>query len=325
MNYRLVCRKFLLVTISFLIASPCFGGAQSGGGGSTISFAGRAPFLLDRLNLHLELATSKKPVDGLPRLSSEKQPEFGPLLASDEAPFQRALEILNGWYLILPRRDKAARSRQSFKSKEEQDKAELSEFVIRVMENLENGLPEFRNRPGMSLPYMRTTHTFATHQYYLPPEVQNLNYVIQTAILYTEEYGSVISGAAFDILDLETQAQLLIHESIRQLQFAYHFTMDNKSLQDLTALLLEPPQADKAHRILASMPPTLIGYIQLACGISSEGGLVPNDDLTISFYNIFARAAISKQLKKRNALLNGETGTSEFQKAINEAGAELLK
>lgn len=64
--------------------------------------------------------------------------------------------------------------------------------------------------------YLRTTHTFGIPpSYELDPKLRARHPSVKAGIVYTLKYGAIISSSTWDAADHETQAGLLIHESMR--------------------------------------------------------------------------------------------------------------
>ncbi len=92
------------------------------------------------------------------------------------------------------------------------------------------------NMPIIEVPY----HLKLISRYYLSEEILSLKPKITTAIVYMKGYGAFVSSPIWNNLDVETQAGLLIHESIRQVQFRYGFDdLSDQNLQYLTALIID--------------------------------------------------------------------------------------
>lgn len=80
-------------------------------------------------------------------------------------------------------------------------------------------------------------------RYFMPASVRTTSVQgVVTAALYLKDYGVLISKKYFERLDFENQVGLLLHESLRHIQFTYGYANSDKSLQKLTAALMNGPQ-----------------------------------------------------------------------------------
>lgn len=77
-------------------------------------------------------------------------------------------------------------------------------------------------------------------QYSLPDQFKKNQTKILSAILYLPDCGSIISAPIWNQLDAETQAGLLIHEALRQIQGAHQFTdFSDAQLENVTDQILD--------------------------------------------------------------------------------------
>lgn len=191
-------------------------GVESGGGGTTIRFPGqRTPFLLDRLMIDQTLADRSEPVSNpiyLSYPSLENQPEIGPLLSED-------LQVLSF----------AKRTLEIWKAAFIDHQAASLELILLIEQAIDR------------MSFLRTTHRFRIMpRYVLPPTLSRRKFEIETAVLYVPEYGAILSAPAWDALDVETQAGLIVHESLRQVQNLYGFTdLSDAQLQVITAVIMD--------------------------------------------------------------------------------------
>lgn len=189
------------------------GGGDSGGG-SVIRFKGQSHFfLLDRLSRDETLSKRSNLVnrDHLPAEVPDlrSQPKIGPLLPKDQLAFDFALEKLDAWKkILLPIQGPSAA----------------------LMDLIANSIRQ--------MSYLRTTQLFnVIPAYELSPALKRKRPEIWLAILYQPLLGSIISAPVWDLLDRETQAGLIIHEGLRQIQGVYLFRESNLQIQMMTAFI----------------------------------------------------------------------------------------
>lgn len=186
-----------LFAITCLPVQNLYAGEKDGGGGNVIVFKGQAePFLLDRLLLSPELATTSNSTRAI-NLSAREYAE----------------QRLNLWL------------------------EQVSGLNLGSTQELIKLIQQSLNRMAIiEVPYKFKTIS----RYYLPSEILNLKPKIITAILYMDGYGAFVSSPIWNQLSIETQAGLLIHESIRQIQFRYGFhDLTDAKLQYLTAFIMD--------------------------------------------------------------------------------------
>lgn len=192
-------------------------GTESGGGGSVIRFNGQAQFfLLDRISLNPNLPSVSDPT---PHIFAKSVLQLDPdkklsiIKAADLAAFKIATLILSTYSNgrgLLP------------------DSQTTTGFIELVEVALEN------------MAFLKTDSYFATlPRYDLNVGFQEMNPEVIMPILYISEFGAIISVPIWNELDVFTQAGLLIHEAIRQIQGAYQFKdLPDLNLQVLTAIIL---------------------------------------------------------------------------------------
>jgi hypothetical protein len=209
-----------LVTLSLGIIllgrSSLAGPGDSGGGGSTIRCRKQThPYLLDRLSLNPGLADLNEVVTTeavKPSISPERQAEISSTFPSDEAAFELAIKKLRDMENILPQKERSSKA--------------LMEILVKTIQ---------------AMSYKRTTHQFnVISRYELSSSLKSKCTAIQTAILYLPHYGGIISSPVWDSLDLETQAGLIVHEALRQVQGLYLlYDLTDEQLQMITALIMD--------------------------------------------------------------------------------------
>lgn len=210
---------FLVVLAGSVLTKSAWAGTSCSCGGSTIIFPGQTrPFLLDRLDFNPGLANRQNPAPlastDLPSIPPGRQPELGPLLASDQKAFAIARERLHKW-------------EKYFYITNQRESLLLVAQIEYAMDHMS---------------YLRTTHTFSIPpSFELEPKLRARHPTVSAAILYTPKFGAIISGPAWDAADHETQAGLLIHESMRQLQGGFEGLsgVTDRNIQDITALIMD--------------------------------------------------------------------------------------
>lgn len=98
------------------------------------------------------------------------------------------------------------------------------------------------------VPYFKTSSEFAlSRQFTVSDELRKLcpGLEVKTAILYLPKFGSIVSEPLWNSLDADTQAGLLIHEALRQIQFAYQYGTKNGDLEAITAHLMDGDPAQQ--------------------------------------------------------------------------------
>ncbi len=165
------------------------------------------------------------------------------------------------------------------------------------------------NMPVTEAPY----HFKLISRYYLPKEILRLKPKITTAIVYLDGYGAFVSSPIWNNLDVETQAGLLIHESIRQIQFRYGFyDLSDQNLQYLAAHIM-----DSSPEIMGDLSPYLSPQLLNLCQVVGRS------------YQSGPRAVIG-MIIERNAKQLNETlemnQNSNHQKVLDsDSILELLK
>lgn len=118
---------------------------------------------------------------------------------------------------------------------------------------------------------MRTSYAFKTiSRYSLPKRLAKEKPEIVTAILYHNGFGAFISSPIWDQLSRETQAGLLIHEALRQIQFQYGFSdLDDEHLQAITATLV-----DRSPSLSVELESLMSPQLRRLCAVSLTGKIV---------------------------------------------------
>lgn len=231
----------VVALLAFLaLAAPASGdgGGDSAGGGSTVRFPGmKRAILLDRLTLNPDLASA--PVSDEAERSevpTSGQPEIGSLIASDQRAFDLAREKFEAWKTRLVAKQKPSLL--------------LLAMIQDAMDNMS---------------YLRTTLEFKEiSRYDLAPSLKARHPEVKTVILYAPHYlGALISTPEWDACDTETQAGLLVHEAMRQVQGAYQFNdLTDEQVQAITAMIMDvAPSADASFE--PYMSPKLARNIRL--------------------------------------------------------------
>ncbi len=214
---RLIASALILIFSSLSFAGP----GSGGGGGTGIKFKrDQCVMLVDILTLHPEYADSNDrllgrdcPVEDLKR----KYPEFEEINANDRLAVDRAMEILNLRLVEI------ANSKTDFRTG--------FAFVMAIRRTLKN------------TSFLRTSHQFKEMPYYISREItaKFKRGWVATLGLHLPSLGVLISSPGWDTADTNTQAMVLIHETLRQFQEEpSQYGLKDPALQRMNALLFEP-------------------------------------------------------------------------------------
>jgi hypothetical protein len=274
------------------------GGGDSAGGGSTIRCLKQTrPFLLDRLSLNPQLAEKGEVVTALavqPTMPSEKQSEISSIYQSDREAFQLAIQKLKSWEQGLP--DNAATSKA------------LMGILIKTIQ-------------GTS--YKRTSHQFnKVSRYQLARSLERKCRDIQTAILYLPLYGCIISSPVWDTLDLETQAGLIVHEALRQVQGLHGlYDLTDEQLQSITAQIMDgTPSATSSFQSWMSPKLTRLCFV--------TAGATSGTDASNAADQAIAKLAISMSSELDSALDQNQkvrSQTLSSPEALKQLLEKLIK
>lgn len=216
---------FINYTLSILLTSAVFcqftlavGGSSGGGGGSVIQFdIQKEPILLDLLMYHPELRKSKiiKSHNNF-NIQKNNYLEIESLYKSDEFAFRLARKKLDLWAQTLNGKCKIIQEPLMF------------ELINLVRESINNMF------------YLRTSkHLIPNDKVFLPENLKLLNPIITTVIHYDRHFGVLISSPIWDTLSTETQAGLIIHEGMRNIQLHYIAQLSEQQIQKITAIILD--------------------------------------------------------------------------------------
>lgn len=166
------------------------GPGDIGGGGSVIRCDDQSPWvLLDRANRNPSLLKTPA-AENTPTTPSPELIRIQRVPIAETPAYARAREILKRWAHNSP---------------------DLVEMIEEAM---------------IMAPYLRTSSRIqAVPEYTLNPEISRLCPGAKpvTAIHFLPRYGSILSDPLWSAADLDTQAGLLIHEALRQIQLGYYF------------------------------------------------------------------------------------------------------
>lgn len=218
----------LFLTYILLLGSAYASGpGDAGGGGSFVRCSNQQSWrLLDRVNRNPELLTgiSKKVISE----KKEEGKELQRINTSELPAFSRATEMLDRW---------------------QDDSPQLVKMIDQAMRNV----PYFFVNRGLSLSEQFTLANEAK------AKCENLE--VKTAIRFLPKYGSFISNPLWSSADLDTQAGLLIHEALRQVQITYEFDIKNEDLENITASLVDGlPDPDRRLQESSSVKGMLKNY-----------------------------------------------------------------
>jgi hypothetical protein len=196
-------------------------GGGCSGGGSVIRFNDNKFWVfLDLLTQPklLDMMMSRPPQLACPSVPEPKSsPQFSPLRECYREAFEAADQRMADWIKAIFSKNPAIAAALSFWRNDIED-----------------------------MPFVRTTLRFKPGlRSFMPAGFRN-KLEVQTVVLYTQKYGGFLSGDVWDVLDIDTQMALLIHEGFRQTQFAHNVTdLSDEQLERISAVLAyETPSAN---------------------------------------------------------------------------------
>ena len=198
-------RALIALLILAMPGAVWAGPGDIGGGGSVVRCSPSDPWvLLDRANQNPQLLKSATPP---PAPSGEAATaDLQPMDVRSLPAFARASEILDRWSSNSP---------------------ELVKMIREAM---------------VKATYFRTSGRFTiVPQFTMNPALRRLcpRLEQETGIHFLPKFGSIISDPLWREIDLDTQAGLLIHEALRQIQMAYIFKTANGDLEWITGQLID--------------------------------------------------------------------------------------
>jgi hypothetical protein len=193
------------------VNSPMKMGPESGGGGGVVKIQGLV-FLLDLFNTPLTEKAAGSYTESSSKISAASEKSFTAKDAEQDVAFHKALAILNAW-------------------------KELSyDVIVRYIE------PTLRRS---SLQWRFVDEVLPKIDFFIPMTVQNAgvaNNDVMTAAFYkgsTATESSVnISRSLWNQMALQSQTGLVLHETLRYVQIAEKQGFDDRTLQQVTAILL---------------------------------------------------------------------------------------
>ena len=310
-----VCRQMMIFTLIFTIgfssrlSFAANGTSSGGGGGSTIQFKGQAhPFLLDRLTFN----------PGLAKRSDVTSNSVNPL-----PPLKNKGQNLS----ILPREG----IREVLIFADNKLKAWIEEFKKRPLTYstaISLGLMSMIKRTLAKMAFLRTPLRFKIlDRYDLNPLLKQANPDIQMAVLYLPKYGAIISESPWDNVDLETQAGLLIHEAIRQIQGAFtYYDLTDWALQAITAKIMDvTPSNDESFAPFVLISPRFLNRC-LVTGYQQPGILnsqFSTPDLALATLAVTVSSQLEGLIENKQnqkAIQISERNTSDFLRELVAAG-----
>lgn len=208
-----IATKNLSDTVRFLLdennkteaKSQALGGVDSGGG--TLVSISQTHGLLDLYLYNNEAFISKNPGLNLPNTPAYADFGFDALANSNSHIIPKTLAQIEKWKESSPL---------------------VAEMVVKALKSL----PVY---------IVKAKLTFKDQMVFVPTGVNLPGSAINLGAFYVKDIGVFINKSSFELMSLDNQMGLLVHEALRHRQLSFASGMSNETLQKLTAKIISNP------------------------------------------------------------------------------------